>query len=299
MVLQHEEAMIIRPSVTSPASASTIMGETAFSALCVCIAEQSTSHCQSITLSPGLLIATMHNAVSGRHLGQERDAKKSHALARWPTSLFAGSVRRRICGPSRSGRIALRCLRADYKTGVIRRICPPETRFDSCSCEQRRLVGNTPSVPGTAVRAVATRRVARQPAVKGRRRPRNNAGGRRSHARAAVRTNRQRVLRADGTRGRRRGMVCHSNSGSHGLTRTLSPNWRATGVLPKVVMPGLTLTETVVATVPEHVRQRVSRETPGGTPFTPCAVASTIVFLCSEASRGIIGEVVRVSGGWR
>jgi NAD(P)-dependent dehydrogenase (short-subunit alcohol dehydrogenase family) len=64
-------------------------------------------------------------------------------------------------------------------------------------------------------------------------------------------------------------------------------------------MPGLTLTDDVVANMPDDVRQRVGRETPGGQLLPPAAVASAIVFLCSDANTGITGEIVRVSAGWR
>lgn len=83
----------------------------------------------------------------------------------------------------------------------------------------------------------------------------------------------------------------------HGFTRSISQEVGPAGILCNVVMPGLTRTERVIATMPDAVLEGHARRTAIGRVLDPEDVASAIVFLCSQANTGITGEVVRVSGG--
>jgi 3-oxoacyl-[acyl-carrier protein] reductase len=83
----------------------------------------------------------------------------------------------------------------------------------------------------------------------------------------------------------------------HGFTRSISQEVGPAGILCNVVMPGLTRTERVIATMPDTVLEGHARRTAIGRVLDPEDVASAIVFLCSQANTGITGEVVRVSGG--
>lgn len=83
----------------------------------------------------------------------------------------------------------------------------------------------------------------------------------------------------------------------HGLTRSLMPELGPAGIVTNVVMPGLTLTERISEMIPEAVLDRVTQSSPIRRLLTPDEVAPTIVFLCSAANTGIIGEIVRASGG--
>jgi 3-oxoacyl-[acyl-carrier protein] reductase len=82
----------------------------------------------------------------------------------------------------------------------------------------------------------------------------------------------------------------------HGLTRTLSKELAPDGILTNVVMPGLTLTESVRQLMPEIVEQ-VARTSPIRHVPAPEEVASVIVFVASAANTTINGEVIRVNGG--
>ena len=83
----------------------------------------------------------------------------------------------------------------------------------------------------------------------------------------------------------------------HGFTRSLSQEVGPHGILCNVVMPGLTRTERVIATMSDAVLDGHARRTALGRVLDPEDVASTILFLCSQANAGITGEVIRVSGG--
>lgn len=82
-----------------------------------------------------------------------------------------------------------------------------------------------------------------------------------------------------------------------GLTSSLARELGPAGILVNIVMPALTTTERVVATVPEPVRKMIAGHVASGRLSTPEDVANTIVFLCSAANGNITGETVRVTGG--
>ncbi len=83
----------------------------------------------------------------------------------------------------------------------------------------------------------------------------------------------------------------------HGLNRSLARELGSSGILVNVVMPGLTITERNLKSIPEQVRQTVAAESPSGRLSTPEDVASSIVFLASKANGNTTGEILRVAGG--
>lgn len=82
-----------------------------------------------------------------------------------------------------------------------------------------------------------------------------------------------------------------------GLTSSLAKELGRDGILVNIVMPALTSTERVLATVPEPVRAMIAGHLASGRLSTPDDVARAIVFLCSPANGNITGETVRVTGG--
>jgi 3-oxoacyl-[acyl-carrier protein] reductase len=83
----------------------------------------------------------------------------------------------------------------------------------------------------------------------------------------------------------------------HGLTRTLSKELGPAGILVNVVMPGLTLTERITATVPSSVLEKTAQASPIRRLLPPGEVVPTIVYLCSAVNTAVTGEIVRASGG--
>lgn len=88
-----------------------------------------------------------------------------------------------------------------------------------------------------------------------------------------------------------------AKGGLHGLCRSLAWSLGPSGGLVNVVMPGLTMTERNRANFPAPLREQETRNTPAGRLVVPEDIADTVAFLCSEANRGITGEVVPVTGG--
>lgn len=83
----------------------------------------------------------------------------------------------------------------------------------------------------------------------------------------------------------------------HGFSRSLAWDVAHSGVLVNTVAPGLTLTEGVLADLPERVREDQRSRTPGGRLNSPDDVAAVIAFLGSDRNRGVNGELVTVTGG--
>ncbi|MFJ8648272.1 SDR family NAD(P)-dependent oxidoreductase [Streptomyces sp. NPDC093546] len=88
-----------------------------------------------------------------------------------------------------------------------------------------------------------------------------------------------------------------AKGGLHGLCRSLAWSLGRDGTLANVVMPGLTMTERNLANFPVPLRTQETRQTPAGRLIVPEDIADTVTYLCSEANRGITGEVVPVTGG--
>jgi 3-oxoacyl-[acyl-carrier protein] reductase len=88
-----------------------------------------------------------------------------------------------------------------------------------------------------------------------------------------------------------------AKAAQHGLTRTLCKELGPDGILVNVVIPGVTLTERMAATLPPAIRDQRAQASPIRRLLPPEEVVPTIVFLCSAANTAVTGEVIRASGG--
>ncbi|MDC0772582.1 SDR family NAD(P)-dependent oxidoreductase [Streptomyces sp. HD] len=86
-------------------------------------------------------------------------------------------------------------------------------------------------------------------------------------------------------------------AGFEGLARSLAWDAGPDGVLVNAVSPGLTLTDGVLAKLPEAAREKERVQTPTGRLSTPEAVADAVLFLGSGANSNICGETLQVTGG--
>jgi NAD(P)-dependent dehydrogenase (short-subunit alcohol dehydrogenase family) len=81
------------------------------------------------------------------------------------------------------------------------------------------------------------------------------------------------------------------------LTRHLAVRYGREGIRANAVAPGFILTATAAANVPAEVQQRLAEANPTRRLGTPLDIADVVVFLCSDASRYVNGQVLHVDGG--
>ncbi len=87
-----------------------------------------------------------------------------------------------------------------------------------------------------------------------------------------------------------------AKAGIIGLTKTVARELAKSNVNCNVVAPGMIETEMMRA-VPEEVKQKALAEIMLGRMGQPEDIAWLVTFLCSEKSRHITGEVIKVDGG--
>lgn len=87
-----------------------------------------------------------------------------------------------------------------------------------------------------------------------------------------------------------------AKAGIVGLTKAVARELGKYSVNVNAVAPGMILTD-MMAGLPEDIKQKAIDETVLGRLGKPEEVASVIAFLCSEESRHITGEVVKIDGG--
>jgi NAD(P)-dependent dehydrogenase (short-subunit alcohol dehydrogenase family) len=88
-----------------------------------------------------------------------------------------------------------------------------------------------------------------------------------------------------------------SKSGVHALTMYVATSEGKGGVRANTIVPGLILTDAVRAHLSEDIIGRLGRATL--TPYLgqPQDVADLVVFLASEQSRYITGQMISIDGG--
>ena len=87
-----------------------------------------------------------------------------------------------------------------------------------------------------------------------------------------------------------------SKAGLTALGRTAAREWGSHGIRVNIVSPGWTETA-MTAGLSDELRQRALAETALGRLGQPDDVAGAVLFLCSDLSRHITGQVLRVDGG--
>ena len=87
-----------------------------------------------------------------------------------------------------------------------------------------------------------------------------------------------------------------AKAGIIGLTKAVAKELGRASVNVNAVAPGMILTD-MMADLPDDVKQKAVDETVLARLGTPEECASVIAFLCSEESRHITGEVIKIDGG--
>jgi NAD(P)-dependent dehydrogenase (short-subunit alcohol dehydrogenase family) len=81
------------------------------------------------------------------------------------------------------------------------------------------------------------------------------------------------------------------------LTRHLAVRYGRDGIRANAVAPGFILTATAATNVPDDVQRRLADANPTRRLGTPADIGRVVVFLCSDASSYVNGQVLHVDGG--
>jgi NAD(P)-dependent dehydrogenase (short-subunit alcohol dehydrogenase family) len=81
------------------------------------------------------------------------------------------------------------------------------------------------------------------------------------------------------------------------LTRHLATRYGRDGIRANAIAPGFILTKTAAAQVPVDITDRLAAANPTGRLGQPDDIAHVVVFLCSDASAYVNGQVLHVDGG--
>ncbi|MDX6494815.1 MAG: 3-oxoacyl-[acyl-carrier protein] reductase, partial [Gaiellales bacterium] len=87
-----------------------------------------------------------------------------------------------------------------------------------------------------------------------------------------------------------------SKAGLIGLTKALAKELGGRGIRVNAIAPGYIATE-LTNVLPEQARDAILANTPLGRLGEPSDVARAVLFLCSDASAFITGDVLAVDGG--
>jgi Dehydrogenases with different specificities (related to short-chain alcohol dehydrogenases) len=82
-------------------------------------------------------------------------------------------------------------------------------------------------------------------------------------------------------------------AGLHGLTRTMSRELAAAGILTNLVMSGFVVGD---RKLPQEILDKASAAAATGRTTTATEVAKVVVFLCSQANGHVTGELIRADG---
>ena len=92
-------------------------------------------------------------------------------------------------------------------------------------------------------------------------------------------------------------MAGRLNPALDGMTRSLAMEYGPRGIRANAVAPGVVETDLWPALADPAVREEVLQHIPTRRTSTPEEVADTVVFLASDASRAITGEIISADGG--
>ena len=87
-----------------------------------------------------------------------------------------------------------------------------------------------------------------------------------------------------------------SKAGIIGFTKTLAREFASRGIMVNAVSPGFIETD-MTRTLPEKVRKGFISNIPLGRMGTPEEIAEVVLFLATDASNYITGQVINVNGG--
>lgn len=91
---------------------------------------------------------------------------------------------------------------------------------------------------------------------------------------------------------------CAAKAGVMGFTRSLAVEWGPYGVQVNCVSPGLFKTDMSKGIFENReIYDNVVAGIPRGTHGEPDDIAGTVVYLCSDASNHVVGQVIHVDGG--
>jgi len=88
-----------------------------------------------------------------------------------------------------------------------------------------------------------------------------------------------------------------AKAGVLGMTRDLAAQWGSKGIRVNAILPGVFLTEATANYSPNYQRKVIDARVPAGRLGDPIEIASTVVFLASQASAYITGVALPVDGG--
>ncbi|MBL8851760.1 MAG: SDR family oxidoreductase, partial [Planctomycetaceae bacterium] len=88
-----------------------------------------------------------------------------------------------------------------------------------------------------------------------------------------------------------------AKAGVMGLTKVLSRELAARNITVNAVAPGVALTE-MGRSIPESVRDGMLAQIPLRRFAEPDEIAKVILFLCSDLSSYMTGQILHVNGGW-
>ncbi|WP_182378270.1 glucose 1-dehydrogenase [Nocardioides sp. WS12] len=88
-----------------------------------------------------------------------------------------------------------------------------------------------------------------------------------------------------------------AKAGVLGMTRDLAAQWGSRGIRVNAILPGVFLTEATAHYSPRYQQKIIDARVPAGRLGDPVEIASTTVFLASDAAAYITGASIPVDGG--
>lgn len=89
-----------------------------------------------------------------------------------------------------------------------------------------------------------------------------------------------------------------AKAGVQAMMRVLSREGARRNIRANAVAPGV-IDTTMAATIPENVRQEMTKNIPLGRFGEASEVAGVVLFLCSPLASYVTGQTIEINGGWR